>query len=163
MPVKSSLRVVKNVDNGFTQFFRTMKRWGQLKGKVGVQGVEAQVMNGDVTNVFIAVVHEFGAPKANIPQRSFLRSTADKERKKIDRFLKIGVEDSLRKVSITEVRSSLLKAGEFLRKSIITRMSVNEFGRVTPLATSTIASKGGDTTALVETGDLKGAISVVVE
>ncbi len=50
---------------------------GGLSAKVGVVGGRAPV----------AVIHEFGAPAANIPERSFLRSTANSEKSALKKII----------------------------------------------------------------------------
>lgn len=68
-------------DLGWSKLMRT---WRKLAGTqellVGVQGPEADSKShdGPITNVGLAVVHEFGVPERKIPERSFLRSTMDK-------------------------------------------------------------------------------------
>lgn len=44
---------------------------------VGVHGDERERDGGDLDNVQIATIHEFGAPAAGIPARSFLRAAVD--------------------------------------------------------------------------------------
>lgn len=64
-------RVVDN-DRGYKAL---MKRLDKLKkGGVRVGFPEGET---DSEQVLIASVHEFGAPRANIPERSYLRSTVD--------------------------------------------------------------------------------------
>jgi len=51
---------------------------GKDEVEVGVFGSKAK----------IAVHHEFGAPKANIPERSFIRSTFNEQRPKLVKIIK---------------------------------------------------------------------------
>lgn len=74
---KSALRMV---DKGFSQLVREMKeikRRGECYAKAGVLGSGAAREDDGTrkTNVDIALIHEYGAPRAGIPERSFIRST----------------------------------------------------------------------------------------
>ena len=60
------------------------------KGKsvsVGVQGDEAQAQDheGGMTNVGLAVIHEYGSDAANIPERSHWRSTFDEKQRELQK------------------------------------------------------------------------------
>ncbi len=46
-------------------------------------------------NVLIGLIHEFGAPRANIPERSFLRSTFEQEKREIKEILREELKKSL--------------------------------------------------------------------
>ncbi|RLI74767.1 hypothetical protein DRO97_05075 [Archaeoglobales archaeon] len=58
--------------------------------KVGVFGEEA----------LIAAVHEFGSPKKNIPQRSFIRVTADEKEKDLQKLVDEEVEKVIRRNTV---------------------------------------------------------------
>jgi hypothetical protein len=55
--------------------------------KVGLLGNKAD-RTGEVDNVTIGVIHEFGSPAANIPERSWLRSTFDAKREELYRLMR---------------------------------------------------------------------------
>lgn len=87
---KSSMRMV---DKGWSRLVRDMKdikRKGESYAKAGVLGSTAPREDGDpLSNVDIAIVHEFGAPNAGIPERSFIRSTFNRERAKYIQLLRL--------------------------------------------------------------------------
>lgn len=169
MAVKPSVRVVKDQDNGFDNFFKTMKGLGRESVKVGIQSPESQetgagIREGNETNLELAIKHEFGVPEENIPERSFIRSTTDKEKSKIESALVKVSERALKRRSTLDAKSGLLKTGEFLRKSIVTRMDNNEFGREKPLSSFTIQQRFertgvADPVALVDTAVMKNSIT----
>ena len=67
-------RVVRDRDNGFKAFFKGVRDLGSSRVKVGIQGREAaEIHAGGLPTVALATIHEFGAPNADIPSRSFLR------------------------------------------------------------------------------------------
>lgn len=74
--------VVNEVDRGWKKIRATLKalKDGDSYVKIGVLGSSKNMREGPVSNVDLAVIHEFGAPRANIPERSFLRSTFDANR-----------------------------------------------------------------------------------
>lgn len=125
---------------------------------------------GTIDNVMIATVHEFGSPKMKIPERSWLRATADRKRSEwLDLMAKVlgkvvdghaggghgGGGHGLSVMSALEIvglrASSDVKAG-ILRGS----------GIPPPLKASTIARKGSSR-PLVDTGQLVNSISYQVK
>lgn len=67
-------------DLGMSQIIKNMRQFGTRGLFIGIQGGEAGALDpdhGEITNVELGVIHEFGAPGAGIPERSFLRSTFD--------------------------------------------------------------------------------------
>lgn len=104
----------------------------------------------------IAAVHEFGAPSAGIPQRSFVRATVDAkagEIAKVQRAVAAGVlagritpEQGLNQIGA--------KVASFMVGAI-------NAGLAPPLKEETIARKGSSK-PLVDTGQLKSSISWLV-
>jgi len=90
-------------DLGWSRIMGTLhKMTGNKDLYVGIQGPEAAavVHDGPVTNVMLAVVHEFGATVSNafgkgivavIPERSFLRSNFDENNTTYARLLETGL------------------------------------------------------------------------
>lgn len=55
------------------------------------------IFGGEV--VVYAAVHEFGSPKRNIPERSYLRKTFDEQKEEIERLINAEIEKVLKKFS----------------------------------------------------------------
>lgn len=95
---KSDKRV-KDVDKGYENVRRRISESNDTHVTVGFHADE-----NDSEQVQVASVHEFGAPRANIPERSFLRSTVDEKRKDYRKLwakllaLAIGGDMSIRTV-----------------------------------------------------------------
>ena len=70
---------IKDTDFGWAKLVEELekvKRGAYVK--VGLMGHVKDLRAGEpIGAVALGVIHEFGAPKANIPERSFLRSTCD--------------------------------------------------------------------------------------
>jgi len=147
-------------DRGFREFIRrTREKQRRAVGvKVGIQGPAAQdtgtLRKGEMTNVILGTIHEFGAPSVNIPSRSFIRSTVDKNRAKYQRELKRIEERSIKTKSAP--RFDVL--GEKVLADMQDRIDSNI---PPPLQDSTIAARTGgkDDLALVDTGELRGSLS----
>ena len=76
MATRKARKRVKVIDRGFKKEIARLSN-GVIT-TVGIQGAEAPA--GDhagLTNAGLGAIHEFGAPGANIPERSFIRSTFD--------------------------------------------------------------------------------------
>lgn len=107
--------------------------------------------------VEVAAVHEFGAPAAGIPQRSFLRATVDEKRAEIDR-LELALLTQVVEGKI-ELRQALDLMGAKVAGWIQTRIAD---GIAPPNAASTSRRKTSSK-PLVDTGQLRSAITWIVE
>lgn len=147
---------VVDEDFGFRALIQRIRGLDGIEGTVGIQGAEAsQVREGGTTNLKIAQVHEFGAPNANIPQRSFLRSTFDENERKYERELERGAG------SVVDGKSAVaavLRVTEIARADVLDKINSNI---PPPLSDATIARKG-DALALVDTGQLFNSITAKV-
>lgn len=140
------------------------KVWKKLLKRVGLLAharVRVGVLSGSggdsptesgLTMLDIAMIHEFGAPKAGIPERSFIRLTFEMDQSKLAKFTaRLARLIILGEVSVERALSLL---GEFgvsrVKKTIIDGVSP-------ALAASTIAAKGSSK-PLVNTGQLLNSI-----
>ena len=126
--------------------------------EVGKDGETLKPAKGQdgLTNVQLAAIHEFGAPRAGVPERSFIRATIDANRSTyraevIPRLIK----------AVVEARSSIHRAFNLLGLKVVADIKnriVTGAGVPPPLKPATIAAKGSDR-PLVDTGRLLGAIT----
>lgn len=144
-------------DTGFDAFFNRLDLLNGTVIKVGIQAKQgAQIRSAGRTVADIGNIHEFGAPRANIPERSFLRATMDENIQKHERLVKKAIED------VTKGRNPdavLFQVAQSVRNDVIEKIDSNI---PPPLAASTVKRKGDDL-ALVDTGIMRNAISGVVE
>lgn len=114
---------VREIDRGWKRIKRGFFKLGPDAVRVGIQGSVAEEEREDakdLTNVKLAAIHEFGAPKKNIRKRSFLASTFDEHRKKYLRQLnKIGRDLVTGKVTRA---AGLNLLGEEYRDDIIAKI-----------------------------------------
>lgn len=68
---------VRDRDMGWKKLRRILNNPLRQHVEIGVRGEDGSRNAGGISNVQIATIHEFGAPEANIPERSFIRSTVD--------------------------------------------------------------------------------------
>lgn len=153
-------RIVTDRDNGFEAFFTGLKELKSMRVKVGIQGAEAAVIRpGGISMVRLTTNHEFGAPRASIPQRSFLRSTADANRRKYEQIMERSVRKLTENPESFNARAELFKLGEIVRSDVIKTIKA----RIPPpLKAATIARKKGDDVPLIEFGLLINSIRSVV-
>jgi hypothetical protein len=151
-------RRVKVIDRGWNRLVKNLVRSPNVRSKVGVQGSEAEVARtGGLTNAGLAAVHEFGSPARGIPERSFLRSTFDEKQK--------GYQKELDRIAGMVLDGAALEGemrllGETYRSDIIGKIHSSI---PPPLSPETIERKGGESTPLIDTGQLLNSISVVIE
>jgi phage gpG-like protein len=112
----------------------------------------------------IANIHEFGSPKRNIPQRSFLRSTWDENREKLQTvyitLIKREMKNSTRSPeSILRVQELM---GTWLSTKVKKKFTSNNWPKLKD-PTRRGRNKKGLATPLVDTGQLRASISYHVE
>lgn len=125
-----------------------------LSAEIGILG-SGNVRVGQTSNVEIGLIHEFGAPDAGIPERSFLRSTFDTrmpELKRLSNTLAKNVYDEGSASDALGLMGAFLSAE--VKKTIVNHIPP-------PLAQATIDRKGSST-PLVDTGQLINSITWVV-
>lgn len=82
---------VVDADRGWKRLGRIIRLARRPSVTVGIHGRDKGRSEGAINNVGLAAIHEFGAPLANVPERSFIRSTVDSELKVWQRLLgKLG-------------------------------------------------------------------------
>jgi len=131
----------------------------QLEGKPRVKiGVLGSGYHGpDLTNAELAAIHEFGAPRANIPERSFLRGTFDAKNREWQKF----AEKLLKAIAAGRIDAdqALGLLGE--RAVADVRKTIRN-GIAPPLKAATVRRKGSSK-PLIDTGRLLQSISWSIE
>ena len=112
---------------------------------------------GEIDNVALAVIHEFGVPQKNIPSRPFLRSTFDAKKTEWNALLSRMALGVLRGKLTVEQALGLL--GQ--RASADVKLRITTGNNFVPNAPRTIAAKGSSR-PLIDTGRLVNSISYQV-
>lgn len=147
-------------DMGFLRIKHEALRFRGSYTKVGLPNGEPVVggTRKPADNVMIGAIHEFGAPKANIPERSWLRSAFDKEQNRINTLIASSYESVL--AGRSTARQALSKLGEWFTA----RVKANFPPEGVPgYAESTLKQKRrkGETNPqlLIETGQLRNSVT----
>lgn len=112
--------------------------------------------DSDLTVASIGFINEFGAPAANIPQRSFLRSTTFEQRKNIVSFQK-SLLLKIKEGKLDEAKALGL-LGEFVADLV--RVKITKLSKP-PNKPETITRKGSSN-PLVDSGQLRNSITYKV-
>ena len=143
----------KAKDFGWDKLIKAVRATaGRHDVSVGVFADGPARAGGEASNVTIALVHEFGSPAMNIPERSYLRSTVDKNRAKYHAEIKriaAGVLDGKSDVQALNLLG--------MRGAADVKATIRE-GIDPPLKPETIARKGSSL-PLVDTGQLINSIT----
>lgn len=158
---------VKDKDLGWKALLERVKQLAADKtyvkaGVLSAKGAQEHPSHGEakhITNVQLAVIHEFGAPSAGIPERSFLRSTFHEKRAAYREMLGKLLKNSVVKGK-EDLFHSFALVGQKLSADIKGKFTEGE-GIAPPLAAETIARKGSSR-PLVDTGTLKNSITYAV-
>lgn len=146
-------------DLGLTAILKNMKAFDGVALAVGIQGPEAGAIHPDseLDNVGLGVIHEFGAPNAGIPVRSWLRAAFDfnEARWLVQAAI---VADKVYKTTPERPGRALGIMGEVVVADIKKRMAQ---GIPPPLKQATIDRKGSSK-PLIDTGILRDSITWTV-
>lgn len=143
-------------DLGYDKFMKQMAEMSsQPFVKIGVLGTDEKSEDGEVTVVEYATYNEFGT--ADIPERSFIRSTMDERKRRIfGKAFKLQGDIVLGKMTIDKalaIMGTLIK-GNIIQKITNLRSPAN--------ADSTVQAKGSSN-PLIDSGRLKQSIDYEVE
>lgn len=145
-------------DNGFAEMLTRARALDALTIRVGIladtpKRTRSGQKGGKLSLVEVAFLHEFGAPAAKIPQRSFIRATVDKHAAEIrDLQVKLATTVLAGKMTV-ETAAGLLGA----KVAAWCQNAISD-GIPPALAPATIARKKSSK-PLVDTGQLKSSIT----
>lgn len=151
---------VKIIDRGWNKIQKQALKMSRGKAvAVGIQGSEAELVDpkhGEMTNVELGAIHEFGTQDGHIPERSFIRSTFDENRAKYEKGMKLA---SQKFFEGKKPDGELLLIGEEFKSDIINKV---RSGDLKPLAESTMMTREGGAIPLWKSGQLMNALTAVV-
>lgn len=143
--------IIKNMD-------QTVIKTGFIEGEKG-----SKRQKGDVDNVALAAIHEFGTTKAGrrqntrIPARPFMRPTFEKHKEDYENQIERGITVSLKNKDINPFKTMSEAVGIKMKSDIV--KAIDSLPR--DLAESTIKKKGSSK-ALVDTGQLRQAVNYFI-
>ena len=149
-------------DKGLLDFVKRVEQFENSYTKVGFpKGSEPGEGNKSFDEVVqIAASHEFGAPKANIPERSFLRSAHDDHQKDIEKLM--AYEYNQVADGKSDVAESLGRVGEWFTGEVKAKI---DSITAPPFAPSTLKARQakGDMNPklLVDTGQMRASVTHV--
>jgi len=148
-------------DRVLRKLMRKLERMGVDGVKVGVlaSNATAPVEGAGITMIELAAIHELGSPRANIPARSFIRSTFQDATVKRDQAkLTSKLVGKIIKGTMAP-HAALDVLGSWGVSRVRWRIKTKQIKQ--QLEASTIARKGSET-ALIDTGGLLNSITHVV-
>lgn len=145
---------VIDTDRGWRRLRRIIFGSGRPEVTVGIHGAEKGRTDGEINNVGLAAIHEFGAPLASVPERSFIRLTVDEKLKSWERLLTaLGGKLYALELSTKQVLDTVgLKMASDMQRTISKQPSQWE-----DLKPATIARKASNK-ALIDTRELLRSI-----
>lgn len=149
---------ITDTDRGLRARLRAVARLGGYEVAVGVlhDTGDAPHEDSDLTVLEVASIHEFGAPAAGIPQRSFVRAWVDENRPAIAARQR-ALATQVLAGKLTE-QQALDQLGAWAAGQIQQRISA---GIAPPNAASTVDRKGS-ATPLIDSGQLRSSVSWAV-
>lgn len=149
--MKSKTRVIKSPKKALKEIEKLAK---SLKGpdlvKVGLPKGSNDYPDG-TSVIMVGTVHEFGSPARNIPQRSYLRSTVESNKR--------SYKDMFKKLSIRIIKGQITKKEALGLVGLQVRTDVRQ--KITDIKEPALKSREGN--PLVDTGHLRRSITYEVE
>ena len=148
----------KNDNSLFVAYEKNLQQFKDSVVKAGILAKDGSNNHSEGITVFqIGMIHEFGAPEKNIPRRSFIRVPIENNIKEITKLIennhKLVSENSMSaKVALDRIG---LKAQNTIKKSF----RDNDW-KANSRAT---VKRKGSSRPLIDTGQLVGSISYIVE
>ena len=147
-------------DRGWGVLFERIKQGGEAYAKVGIQQDtkrEQEDGQGPIDMVQLGAIHEFGAPNAKIPERSFIRAWHDSKRGPINRLMeRLGRQFIDGKITL---RGMVAKLGVFGQGGI--RKFIRDLKQPALKASTVKRRRKASDNPLVDTGQLVGSIHYV--
>lgn len=148
----------KNDNSLFVAYEKNLQHFKDSVVKAGVLAKDGSKQHSEGITVFqIGMIHEFGVPEKNIPRRSFIRVPIENNIKEITKLIennhKLVSENSMSaKVALDRIG---LKAQNTIKESFR-----NNDWKANSEAT---IKRKGSSRPLIDTGQLIGSISYIVE
>lgn len=154
MPSTSSS--VRDTDRGFRRIVKMLTRDAK-RARVDVGWFEKSKHEDGTSTAEIATHHEYGAPKANIPERSMLRATVDAHRLEYKRLH----DDAWgRAIDGSEsIEKALLRFGHRIRTDVVLRITKG----IPPGIKHASGNREAGSKALIESGVMRDQIDVRVK
>lgn len=147
---KNSVRID---DRAWNKLITRLRKETQRDLEIGVFSTAGNYPNGKPV-AEVAIIHEFGAPGANIPERSFVRSTIRNERREITKRL---IDISARLIEKRPPPGQLFSGlGSFIATKIKQRILIGT--PISPGLTPSTIRKKGHARPLVDTERLANSI-----
>lgn len=154
---------VRVVDRGADELVARMRALRNTKASVRV-GVlsdapkkEREGATGKYSLLEVAAVHEFGAPRAGIPARSFIRGTIDERTEDIARLERV----MLAKVVAGDI--ALKPALDAIGAKVAGWIQQRIAAGIEPALSPATVAKKKSSTPLVDTGQLRSSVTWLVE
>lgn len=142
---------IEDRDKGFKKLLRRLVPRAPSV-TVGVYGDGKKYPDG-TSLLEVATIHEFGAPAANIPKRSFLIDTANKNERKISRNLALSAE----RVASGKAthHQALALFGVWFEGVVKARIAAG----ISPANKPLTIKRKGSSKPLIDTGQLRNSIT----
>lgn len=139
----------KTDDHAWRELMVTIGRMARLKVRVGI------LEDGELAS--IGLHHEYGAPRANIPERSWLRSTFIERRGDL-----AAIQARVTKLVLSgkiDERKGIELIGAWMMSAVKQQITTN--GTFEPLKPATIKAKGSSK-PLIDTAQMLNAIRFII-
>lgn len=147
-----STKILKDFDYKLINKLKSQLNQNNKVVKVGVPVSSGEEENG-IPIVLVAAVHEFGSPKNNIPERSFIRSAVNENKDAYTRMNRISLAGMLK--GVVTIETALGRLGELAKGHMQQKIRKGNFA---PLQPATIKAKGSSA-PLIDTGNLIQSIT----
>lgn len=144
---------VKLDDRVWKELRAQVSEASKMHVRVGVFQDSGFADDGETTIAEIAAIHEYGAPGANIPERSFIRRTFNEQKNSLEQMmLRLARLVLSEKADVPQALNQLGAWGAAAVKNTIRK-------RIPPPLKQATIDRKGSSTPLVDTGQLLDSIT----
>lgn len=148
-------------DRGASALLERLRALSGVKVRVGVLADAPKRESGDkageLSLLEVAALHEFGAPAAGIPQRSFIRATVDERASDIASLQEMVVG------SVVKGRIEPEQAGNLLGMKVAAMVQQRIASNIPPPLKPETVRRKKSSVSLINTGQLRSSITWIVE
>lgn len=157
MTAKATTKILKDIDSRFFETLADRFASGNKQVLVGFpnNGKMAADQDGkpaDMLMAQLAAIHEFGAPSAGIPERSFLRAAILQNR---DKYVRLNRQNIIKMLQNKQSMDGALNMLGVVAKGDVQQYIAE--GSFAPLKPATIARKGSSK-PLIDSGQMRQSV-----
>lgn len=147
---------VKVINKGY---YEALKRFEAMNSELDVGVPDLDIPHKGslgMTVAAVAAIHEYGAPAAGIPQRSYLRAWVDENEPRIQKMV------AAMQQSVASGKRTQAQALELLGQKFVGEIQARIAKGIEPALKDRTVARKGSSKPLIDTGQLRSSITYII-